>query len=417
MPKAIVISIDQLGARYLSPYGNTWNPTPGFDNLAATGLTAECCLSSSTNLALTMRSLWTGQHAMDTGNHGSLMQRLENQSQSSLLIQEGDTLSAFPQCEDFTEVLALPATVASEMAESLEHTATAHFISLVMKELERGVNHDLTWIHHSGLGIVWDAPLEYRDRFFGEEDPEIEEIIEPPRGLLADENDPDEIMQAVHAYAAQVSVLDTCLALLLDQIQTLTTTQPDPTLLIVISPRSLPLGHHGGIGHDYSRPATDQLHVPLLITELGPGASSISPSRLQDLLQPEAVYATLLDWLTGDQEVREEREEREEIDAVRQPSLLNYLRFPGRHQTPLSQQLTISRFANEAIGIHSPAWFSISEPEGGFKLYVKPDDRWEVNEIASRRKDIVSEFESFFSRADHLHGEQVNLPESLHKQG
>ena len=44
MTKAIVITIDQLGARFLSLYGNTWNPTPAFDRLAARGLTTEFCL-------------------------------------------------------------------------------------------------------------------------------------------------------------------------------------------------------------------------------------------------------------------------------------------------------------------------------------------------------------------------------------
>ena len=133
MPKAIVITIDQLGARYLSPYGNTWNPTPGFDNLAASGMTAEYCLSSSTCPEASMQSLLTGQHPMASKPQTSLLQNIAELGQSSLLIQDGDSISGMDCCQDFSEIKSIPAPIVSEMAESLEYTACAQFVSLVMK--------------------------------------------------------------------------------------------------------------------------------------------------------------------------------------------------------------------------------------------------------------------------------------------
>ena len=159
MPRAIVITIDQLGARFLSPYGNTWNPTPGFDILAASGMTAEFCLSSSTCPESTMRSMLTGQHAMASDPQTSLMQRLSELGQSSLLIQDGDSLNGIDCCRDFSEIKSIPTPITCEMAESLEYTACAQFVSLVMKEFEQGIAHDLTWIHYSSLGVLWDCLL------------------------------------------------------------------------------------------------------------------------------------------------------------------------------------------------------------------------------------------------------------------
>ena len=411
MAKAVVITVDQLGARYLSPYGNTWNPTPGFDNLAANGMTAEYCFSSSTCLNASMRSLLTGQHAMANEEKPTLMQQLTQEDRSSLLIQEGDSLTTISGWEGFSEVKTIPLSAASEIADSIELTATARFISLVMEELEQGITHDLIWIHHSSLGIIWDAPFAYREQFFSDEDPEIAEIAIPPIGPLADKNDPDEIMQIVHAYSAQVSVLDTCLSFLLEHIQTLVNNLDESILLCVTSPRSQALGHHGGVGYEYSQPATDQIHVPLFLTKIVPEqltGTRISPSRNRELLQPECVYATLRHWLSGNSP---------EIISACHRSQLAQLESPGELVSPLGHQFTLSKFANAVLGIQSPAWFSVSNNEGTPRLYVKPDDRWESNEIANLRKDVTREFETLFQSASDLLTRSINLPESLQKQG
>jgi len=411
MPKAIVVTIDQLGARFLSPYGNTWNPTPGFDNLAASGMTAEYCLSSSTCPEASMRSLLTGQHAMASEPQKSLLQDLAELGQTSLLIQEGDSLSGMDCCQGFSEIKSIPAPIVSEMAESLEYTACAQFVSLVMKELEQGITQDLTWIHYSSLGVQWDAPLPYREQFFGDEDPAVADMTEPPTGPLLDPDDPDEILQVVHAYAAQVSVLDACLALLIEQIQQLANTFDEPTLLLVTSPRSQALGHQGGVGYHHSEPATDQLHVPLFVTKLIPKHSDIVPtplSRNSELLQPECVYATLSHWMTG---------RNPDCMVSSHRSQLQNLEYPGHNPTPLACQFTLSRFANGMLGLQSPAWFCITNSDGSIRLYVKPDDRWESNEIADRRQDIAEEFEALFESPMKLLTQSVDLPDTLQKQG
>ena len=406
MTKAIVITIDQLGARFLSLYGNTWNPTPSFDRLAARGLTMEFCLSSSTKLETGLGSLFSGKHPLATSHPTSLLAMLEQQGRTSLLIQEGDSLSAISDCQNFTEIQSLPFGSTDQVAESLEQTSIAQFIGLTLETLEQQPDHDLIWIHHAGLGITWDAPMEYREQFFAEEDPDVLEITSPPFGPLVDATDPDEVMQIVHAYAAQVSVLDICLGLLLDQLEALTAQTGEETLLILTSPRALPLGHHGGVGYAASRPATDQLHVPCLVSRLDLQPSAIAPVRMIELRQTEAVFATLVEWLT----------ENHSPNPIAQRSLLSNLLAPDQITPEPQDQITISIFEDESLGIHTPAWFAIAYPDTSYELYVKPDDRWESNPIANRRKDILEEFKELFPRAAEIASEPVKTGETLQNQ-
>ena len=97
-------------------------------------------------------------------------------------------------------------------------------------------------------------------------------------------------------------------------------------------------------------------------------------------------------------------------------SLLPQLESPGENITPLAQQFTLSKFTHDRLGILTPAWFALTTGGGDLRLYVKPDDRWESNEIASRRNDILKAFETLFNSPSDLLAQEVNLPDSLHKK-
>lgn len=43
--------------------------------------------------------------------------------------------------------------------------------------------------------------------------------------------------------------------------------------------------------------------------------------------------------------------------------------------------------------IRSPAWSALFKPDEAAQLYVKPDDRWEVSDIASRRREILEDMQ------------------------
>jgi hypothetical protein len=49
------------------------------------------------------------------------------------------------------------------------------------------------------------------------------------------------------------------------------------------------------------------------------------------------------------------------------------MRFPDRMETAL----------------RTPEWHLIVSPAAALRLYVKPDDRWELNEVADRCHDVA----------------------------
>ena len=64
MMRAIVLVLDHLSAKYLGPYGNTWVPTPGFNQLATHALLAETMIASSNHLDELYTSYLLGQHPL-----------------------------------------------------------------------------------------------------------------------------------------------------------------------------------------------------------------------------------------------------------------------------------------------------------------------------------------------------------------
>jgi arylsulfatase A-like enzyme len=186
--------------------------------------------------------------------------------------------------------------------------------------------------------------------------------------MLPPNFDADELQGINQAYAGQVLLLDTCLGALLEDLdETGLATQ---SLLAMLSPRGFPLGEHGRIG-----PCDDALygplvHVPWMIRfpdGLGAGV------RTQSLVEPADLWATLLDWhaVPG----------RPESPSGR--SLLDTVRD---ERTPVHDRLYIVGQPPEQA-IRTPAWYLRMAAEPA--LYAKPDDRWEMNNVVDRCRDVV----------------------------
>jgi len=180
----------------------------------------------------------------------------------------------------------------------------------------------------------------------------------------------------VQAYAGQVSLFDVCLGALLEFLDE--SRQNRATLLTLLSARGFPLGEHRRIG-----PCDDALHgelthVPWLMRfPDGLGQSVRSPA----LVQPADLPPTLLDWWG--------------IHAL--PPLA-----PASSLMPLAREDLESirdRLAligrDNAWALRTPAWYlrHADKPE----LFVKPDDRWEVNDVADRCHEVVELLEQVYS--------------------
>jgi arylsulfatase A-like enzyme len=371
---AIVVVIDRLGSGFLGPYGNTWIETPAMNRLASESVLFEHVIADSNDLTLLYRSYWSGVHAMCRRDRpeSSLAKLIERGGLQAILLTDDDSLPRHPLAEDFGEHVLLAPSVPSRLAASIEETRFAQLTLAAIEWLADAEEPGLLWLHAQGMNGPWDAPAELAEQFRDEDDPQAYCDIVPPRFELEHDCDPDDILRIMHAYAAQVSVIDACLESLLDAIGQ----HPlaDETLVIVTSPRGYPLGEHRRIGAGTGDLFGETLNVPLLIRH--PNRESAC-MRLDSLAQPTDLYATLAAWF-----------------GVSGHANADAGSSTGRDLLELAKdERAWSRGAAFSVGkgeraVRTPAWLLHVDSEGGKSLYAKPDDHWETNEVADRCGEV-----------------------------
>jgi arylsulfatase A-like enzyme len=269
----------------------------------------------------------------------------------------------------FHERVVLPPGEHRE-AEQVEQAQLARLFATAIDVLEQAEPPFLIWVHARAMQGPWDAPYELRCRFAEEEDPDPPRSVVPPDCWLSEDYDPDELLGYQHAYGGQVSLLDTCLGILLDALWS--SPANDTTALLATAARGYPLGEHRYVGRTERPLQAELLQVPwLLHCPRGEGAAL----RTHQLVQPPDLYPTLLEWF-----------------EVALPDLALW----GRGALPRTLEVE-PRGARDRAGsvdgqqraLRVPAWFLRHDAAGRPSLYVKPDDRWECNEISDRCQDVV----------------------------
>lgn len=370
---AIVIVIDRLGSGFLGPYGNTWLETPATNQLASESVLFEHAFADSSELELLYRSYWAGVHAMCGTNRPefSLAKLIERGGLQATLLTDDKSLLEHPLAEGFGEQISLAQASPDSLAQSIEETRFAQLTLAAIERLADAKEPGLLWLHSQGMNGPWDAPADIAERFRDEDDPEAYADIVPPRFKLEQDHDPDDVLRVVHAYAAQVSVIDTCLGSLLDAINRHELSEE--TLVIVTSPRGYPLGEHGQVGDSQCDLFGEVLNVPLLIRH--PNRQSAC-MRLSALAQPSDLYATLAKWF--------------EVDAASTSTTGHDLLALFEDEAAWKRSAAFAG-RNKAGTVRTPAWLMHMDETHGKSLYAKPDDRWEANEVADRCGDVADQ--------------------------
>lgn len=389
---AVVFVADRLGAGYLGPYGNSWLPTPTASALAAESLLVEFALADSPELATVYRSYWTGRHALDArpGDIGtSLGAQLGAANIATLLVTDERRLVTHPQAGDFARLHRVESEADAPTAEDVEKTQLAQLVYTAIDRLEDLRPPFLLWIHAQAMEGPWDAPYDLRERLAAEEDPEPPRLVLPPACEFAANHDPDELLGWTQAYGGQVMLLDMALSALVDALGEMPFASD--TLLAFTSPRGYPLGEHGIVGSPAVPKAArlygEQLQVPLLLRFPDRLAATL---RTPSLAQPPDLHATLLDWFGLAPE-----------PAAWGRSLLPIARGEDADQ-PSGGTIAASIGHNQRA-LRTPDWFlrgptSPTEPDDPPELFVKPDDRLEVNEISDRCRDELEQMTALADR-------------------
>ena len=352
----LVIAVDGLRAAALGAYGNTTFPTPALDQFAAESLLFDWCFAESAELKSAYSSLWQ--------NGRPLLPSLAERGYATTLVTDDAEVAALQAAGGFQECVELPAEEATR-AEDISQTALARLFAAASEQLAATRKRPrLVWVHSRGMYGPWDAPLELQDELLAREegDPPPADVVEPPGLRLDDTSDPDTAFRWSCAYAAQVMALDACLAGL---SQTIDDAGRDRWLVVLVGVRGFPLGEHGEIGGVDDRLYAEQLHVPLL-------------------------------WRFPDGRDRLAR--RGELVSLADvgPALVSYA--GGRWELAARRAVIASASAGR-LAIRTADWSlqaELATDENGrddwrCQLFVRPDDRWEANDVASLCPDVVQE--------------------------
>lgn len=397
----VVLVVDRLNPGWLGPYGGTWFETPAWNRLAAESVLVEWMIAAGPDLGAAYHGWWHGAPTGEAPRLPSLPEQVVAGGRRTVLLTDDPAVAALPQVAAFSEAQLLQLPQPTVLADELETTRLMAFFQaaadLVAQEREAG----LIWLHTQGLGGAWDAPYSLRQQGADPDDPPPPDFVDPPELQLPPDYDPDELLGYLLAYGGQIALLDHGLGLLhqaLDQAGL-----SSDALFAVTSPRGYPLGEHGRVGPCDQPLYAELLHLPCLLRFPG---QVHALTRLQTIVQPADLFALLHHpWrhVLGDASA----------SAAAAPTARRIL--DELESTVVRPQAACAQGPNQRA-IRTPAWFLREVEEGSERrqeLFVKPDDRWEVNEISSRCREVVETLVAELDRWSSLaaQGQLARLPD------
>jgi arylsulfatase A-like enzyme len=344
--KVLVLHGSALHLGFLGCYGNTWVATPNLDSLAAESVVFD-------------------QHFAE-----------------ELTAQPDATPPILP----ILDLQGITAEWVSAMSEpgAQGDAALEYTLAAALTSLEKLFAQDrwLCWVDLPSLQPPWHLSQDQARCYLGgAEEESWEPLLQPTLGPI--HPDDLELWERLRCtYAAAVDWLDSGVGLLCDALRQ--RGWLDELMLVFTADRGLGLGEHGIIGDVRPWLHEEVVHLPLLIRQ--PGALDAG-RRSFALTQPADLLATLLDWLQVGMPSHLQGQSlgaclRGDTDVVRAECRSHWM-VAGIEEWAL-------RTNEWAFLLPGPSPEPISR---GPQLYVKPDDRWEVNNVVQHHQELAEELE------------------------
>jgi arylsulfatase A-like enzyme len=373
----LCLVVDRWQAAQVGAYGNTWIRTPQLDRLAAESILFERAVADTLELERLYRGWWHGLPALwpeDVAAGQPEISALAAQAGlRTILLTDDPVVAALPGSAGFAERTLIASSEPELPADDIGETQAARIVGAAGEWLASVEQPFFLWLHARGMSGPWDAPYELRSQYADEEDPAPPRFVAPPCLKLPADYDPDQLLGVLHAYAGQVSLWDTCLGALIDELRAGPLAQN--TLVVFLSPRGYPLGEHGRVGPLGHALYNESVQVPWLM-RFPDGLGALA--RSQGLVLPADLPATLADWLGRPQE-----------RSHGGHSLMPLVRW----EAPSVRECVPLASGGQDWAVRTPAWHlrvSDSSASRHGELYAKPSDRYEVNDVADRASDIVA---------------------------
>jgi arylsulfatase A-like enzyme len=452
---AIVLSFDRLPVSFLACYGNNWIETPNFDRFAAQSATFHQHFAQSLVLDTVRHAWWSGRYERRGGGELSPRELLPAVLASQgvtlrLLLETGaqteqsaqDLSRLFP---DWTELIAGTdgLNVAPDDTPFLRLIARAQRDLRLLRTSRR--EPWLLWIKSRGVPIPWLPPAEYARKFLditddepaddepADDEPEEEEALagsgqsdeeaveveeldgnEDTLLELSDSQFEDLLRSAASlppsraarealtdfdraltrkVLGGYLAMLDAGIGRLLGTIDQ--SESSAPTLVLITAAQGLTVRELGLLRDEWEPAADEVVHVPLMIRVPGPNRGV----RRQSLTQPVDIFPTLLEWF-GVQRPDSGLDGR---------SLLPDIRGDQSEE----RQLAFATDGQALTTVHTPEHYFVqklalesAEPDSEpvRRLFAKPEDAWEVNDLSAQHPQLVEELaaecERFFGQPE-----------------
>ena len=389
--KVLVVTIGGMHMAYLGCYGNQWVDTPTFDRLAAEGVVFDQHYADRPDAA-------GAGHAWRTGRYWLPSTAKAGERQAD--------------AEDFLHVLSAQRirtclVIGADQARDSQFVSGWDAVRRVPSDgdgspLERAVNAARTclrqlkdvarwllWVDLPSLSPPWNwVPADYfqgDDQLPPSDDLDDEEseyvplkpCICPTLGPV-DANDDETILRLQRTYSDVVGYLDAELGRLLE-LSSLEAMED--VLFIITASHGLPLGEHGIVGAVRPWLHEELVHVPLLMQLPGRQKAGL---RISALTQSVDLMPTVLDWFG----IRVP-------ESVQGRSVLPLVRGESNQVRPYACSGLCAGDATE-LALRTPEWALLlpsasqaGDPPRGRQLFVKPDDRWEVNNVVQHHLELA----------------------------
>jgi len=352
------------------------------NEMAAQSLLAEHFIADSADLALVYRSFWRGLHAAQPDQPtDSLVSLANEQGLPTTLLTDAPELESVFRDEPFQKHVVTTRNPVRRSVRHVEETRFAELVVAATELLHETARPAFLWVHASGLNGEWDAPHKFREELAAEDDPAPPTFLYPPVESLDEDVDPDYLFGLSIAYAAQVQAIDDCLVPLWNQIKS---DLFHNTLFVFTSPRGFPLGEHRTVGDGEWCPFSESLHLPWFVRF--PRAAQAG-QRVQTICQPADLYGTIRPVLDGKDA---SPSCGVPLDTLPQSAITRAALSVAGGSREAVEPL-------ERLALRTPSWHYCTTADSGTgsalsvdRLYAKPDDIWEVNDVASLCPDIVA---------------------------
>ena len=389
--KVIVIQVDGLQLAALGAYGSVWVETPNLERLAASSVVFDQHFADVPSAEGIVHAMHNGRHCFPPMEGERAVARgqsvfelligrkvscdVSHHGRQSSFLWEADAAKSSPEylvpsteCSMLGTQHSIPGTEHSELGTQYSVLGTED-LQPHLHRLET-IEDILVWFK-THLFPPWDVGED----FFAKqcEDWQLEEVLEPwpnPTSSWFDPNDEITFARLQRTCAAVVESLDEKIGQWLDVLSQ----QPwwPEAMLVFTAGRGQNLGEHGLVGDFRPWLHEELVHLPLMI-RLPHDAEA--GRRVFALTQTVDIPATILDFF-----------------GVVKPedwhgsSLLPLCRGGAAIRTFACMGLRIGDASEYALrtadaGIILPHKVSPEDRPRGPMLFIKPDDRWEVNDL------------------------------------